>query len=138
MVFRYQRAAPVHTQAAHRAARAPGALDARQTSPATRLPPLRVHLIPAEREPADNALRYAESSVAADGTFGFANLAPGRYWVLARPDPAADSPENSPRPLAWDVDTRARLRREAETANAPVVLAPCRRILDFVLANPAK
>jgi protocatechuate 3,4-dioxygenase beta subunit len=103
-----------------------------------RLPPSRVHLVPAEREQADDALRYAESSVADDGTFNFANLAPGRYWVLARPDPAADSPDNFPRPLAWDTDLRARLRREAETANALVVLAPCQRIADFVLTNPAK
>jgi len=99
---------------------------------------LRIHLVPAEREQADNALRYAESRVAAGGTFAFANLAPGRYWLLARAAPATDSPDDAPRPLAWDADARARLRREAETANVPVALAPCQRIGDFVLPNPAK
>ncbi|HZH89129.1 MAG TPA: carboxypeptidase-like regulatory domain-containing protein [Pyrinomonadaceae bacterium] len=103
---------------------------------AARIAPSRVHLVPAEREQADNALRYAESHVAADGAFAFANLSPGRYWVLARP--AANSPDDSARPLAWDAETRARLRREAETANAVVILAPCQRIGDFVLPNRPK
>lgn len=107
-------------------------------SPAARFPHLRVHLVPAEREQADNALRYAESRVGDDGTFLFANLAPGRYWLLARPAPATDSPDNPARPLAWDAEGRARLRREAETANTPVALAPCRRIDDFVLPHPTK
>lgn len=102
------------------------------------IPHLRVHLIPAEREQADNVLRYAESPVAADGTFVFANLAPGRYWLLARPAADSDSPDNSSRPLAWDVEARARLRREAETANALITLAPCQRIADFVLSHAAK
>lgn len=101
---------------------------------------LRVYLVPAEREQADNVLRYAESRVA-DGAFAFANLAPGRYWLLARPAPAAtdiDPPDNAPRPLALDAEARARLRREAETANISVALAPCQRTADFVLPNPAR
>jgi protocatechuate 3,4-dioxygenase beta subunit len=102
------------------------------------VPALRIHLVPAEREQADNALRYAERRVAADGTFAFANLAPGRYWLLARPAPAADSSDDAPRQLAWDMDARAQLRREAASANVPVTLAPCQRIGDFVLPNPAK
>lgn len=101
---------------------------------------LRVHLVPAEREQADNPLRYAETRVAADGSFAFANLAPGRYWLVALPEfaDAVNSPDNTPRPLALDPAARARLRREAETANAPVALAPCQRVADFVLPYPAR
>lgn len=107
-------------------------------SPVSRFPHLRVHLVPAEREQADNALRYAESQVGGDGAFLFANLAPGRYWLLARPAPVTGLPDDPARPLAWDAEGRARLRREAETANISVALAPCRRIDDFALPHPAK
>src|ERR1041385_5113287 len=44
----------------------------------------RIYLVPAEREAADEVLRYAEAPLAADGTFALTNLAPGRYWILAR------------------------------------------------------
>lgn len=99
-------------------------------------PPLRVYLVPAEPEQADNLLRYAENAVAQDGTFAFGNLSPGRYWLLARPAPdTADAPT---RPLADDAEARARLRREAEAANVPLALAPCQRLSDFVLRRAAK
>jgi protocatechuate 3,4-dioxygenase beta subunit len=98
--------------------------------------PSRVHLVPAEREQADNVLRYAESAVAPDGTFAFSNLSPGRYWLLARSAPG--TPDDPPRPLPYDVQARARLRREAETANFPLDLAPCQRRADLVLPHAAK
>ena len=45
---------------------------------------LRVHLVPAERESTDDPLRFAEALVNNDGTFSLTNLAPGRYYILAR------------------------------------------------------
>ena len=88
--------------------------------------------MPVERENADNTLRYAETNIAPDGAFAFANLAPGRYWLLARVAlPDADEAES--RPLAWDAKTRAQLRREAETANAALELKPCQRAADYEL-----
>jgi hypothetical protein len=98
--------------------------------------PLRVHLVPAEREQADNVLRYAESAVAPDGTFALTNLHPGRYWLLTRPAP--DASDLPPRPLAHDADARSRLRRAAEASNVPLALAPCQRLSDFVLRRAAK
>jgi Carboxypeptidase regulatory-like domain len=98
--------------------------------------PLRVHLVPSEREQADNVWRYAESAVAPDGTFAFTNLSPGRYWLLTRPAP--DTADMPPRPLAHDSDARSRLRREAEASNVPLDLAPCQRLSDFVLRRAAK
>jgi protocatechuate 3,4-dioxygenase beta subunit len=95
---------------------------------------LRVYLLPAEREQADNALRFYETTPAADGAFLFRNLAPGRYLALARA--VADPTDASPRPAAWDASTRARLRREAESANAAVELQPCQRATDFALRFP--
>jgi hypothetical protein len=95
---------------------------------------LRVHLVPQERERADDPLRFYETAPAADGTFSFKNLAPGRYFVVARA--ATDADAAAPRPAAWDAATRAKLRREAEAANTPAELQPCRRMTDFTLRFP--
>jgi hypothetical protein len=94
---------------------------------------LRVHLIPAGREAADDVLHYAEVQ-ANRGAFAFVNLAPGRYLLLARAL-SEDEVETSSRqrPVAWDAEARARLRREAEAANVAVELTTCQRVSDFAL-----
>jgi hypothetical protein len=92
----------------------------------------RVHLVPAEREQTDNLLRYSETLVHRDGTFAFTNLAPGRYFVLARVGPATE-PDTPSLPLAQNPATRASLRRNAEAANAIVELKPCQRVVDHVV-----
>jgi hypothetical protein len=78
-------------------------------------------------------LRYGEASINTDGTFALTNLAPGRYWLIARPAPESDSPERIIRPLSWDADTRAKLRRDAEAANTTIELQSCQRVNDYVL-----
>lgn len=94
---------------------------------------LRVHLVPAERERADDLLRYAEATVQTDGTFAFTNLAPGRYLLTTRAAPEGEPRPASPTPLAWNTETRAALRREAEAANVSTELHACQRVADFVL-----
>jgi protocatechuate 3,4-dioxygenase beta subunit len=94
---------------------------------------LRVYLLPAERERADDALRYFETATNSDGSFNFKNLPPGRYLLLAR---TVDLSDATPRPAAWDSDSRARLRRDAESANTAVELQPCQRTTDFALHFP--
>ena len=98
---------------------------------------LRVHLVPQERERAEETLYYYEAPVSGDGTFAFKNLAPGRYLVLARPF-VVEVGESGPRPAAFDTSRRALLRREAESANTTVELQPCQRTNDFVLRFPPK
>jgi protocatechuate 3,4-dioxygenase beta subunit len=93
---------------------------------------LKVHLVPAERERAEDLLRYSEVPLGSDGAFTLTNLAPGRYWIIARPAPD-DAPERMLRPLAWDATERAKLRREAEAANTAVELQSCQRIADYAL-----
>ncbi|HKR01112.1 MAG TPA: carboxypeptidase-like regulatory domain-containing protein [Pyrinomonadaceae bacterium] len=93
---------------------------------------LKIFLVPAERERAEDVLRYGEATLAGDGSFTFQNLAPGRYWLLARTAPE-ESPERAQRPLAWDATERAKLRREAEAANSTVELQPCQRPSDYSL-----
>jgi hypothetical protein len=95
-------------------------------------PQARVYLVPAERERADDPLRYAEAVPTTDGAFAFKNLAPGRYRLLAREAGAEIAGPNA-RPIFLDSDGRAQLRRDAESAGTPVELQPCQRTTDFSL-----
>jgi hypothetical protein len=96
---------------------------------------LRVHLVPAERDDANNVLRYSESAVESDGSFKFANLAPGRYLILAIQEPVDEKQPATPRrPVAFDPLTRNKVRREAETANVTIELKPCRQLVDYKLS----
>ena len=63
-------------------------------------PRMRVHLVPAEKDTADEILRYAEA-VTRDGAFVFAHLAPGKYWIVARAVPDDESDEKPAKPVAW-------------------------------------
>jgi hypothetical protein len=101
---------------------------------------LRLHLVPAEKESADATLRFAEVTVQSDGAFALTNLAPGRYWILMRPTPEDTAADTAPRPVAWDSEGRAKLRKDAEAANLILDLQPCQRLTDYVLryTPPAK
>ncbi len=79
---------------------------------------LRVHLIPAEKESAEDALRYFEIKAGANGSFEFQYLPPGKYWLLAQ---ASDETSIS------DAAKRLKLRREAEAANSVVELKTCQQ-----------
>ena len=98
---------------------------------------LLLHIVPAERERVNNILRYSETLVDRDGTFAFKNLAPGRYFIVARPEPPAETQSALPRPSAWDPAARIKLRREAESAKALVELKPCQRLVDYTLSLKA-
>jgi hypothetical protein len=93
---------------------------------------LRVHLIPAEKESADDVLRYAEQKTK-DGAFTFTNVAPGKYWLFTRKVPDHEADTKRVNPTAWDVTMRKTLRAEAEAANQSVELKSCQRVNDFAL-----
>ena len=95
---------------------------------------LRVHLVPADREQANNVLRYSETMIMSDGSFAFSNIAPGRYFIVSRVEPGAEIPGRSPRSSAWDPTARAKLRQEAEAAKVVIDLKPCQRLRDYALA----
>jgi hypothetical protein len=97
------------------------------------LPPdLRVYLVPAGRESADDSLRYAQAPVRANGEFGFDHLAPGHYLAVALTGPAPGSGAQA-HPAAAEANERARLRREAQTTKTAIELQPCRESADVVL-----
>jgi hypothetical protein len=92
----------------------------------------RVYLVPAERELANNVLRYSETFVKSDGSFALESLAPGRYFIFSRVEAPTD-PDTLPRPIAWDAAARAKLRRDAEAANTIIELKPCQQMVDYEL-----
>ncbi len=93
---------------------------------------LRVHLVPAERDQANNVLRYSETVVNSDGSFALTNIAPGRYFIVSRIKPETVATAR-PRDLAWDAAARTKLRTAAEAANTVLELKPCQRLVDFSL-----
>jgi hypothetical protein len=100
----------------------------------TRLPSrLRIHLAPAEQTSANDALRYAETIVLPDGAFAFNNIAPGKYWVIARAAPDNESSDKPFTPIAWDANERAKLRKEAEAMKIEVELKPCQRVTEQIV-----
>jgi hypothetical protein len=92
---------------------------------------LRVHLAPVDAALANEVLRYSEALVSNDGSFAFNNLAPGKYWLLARPVPYDEPADRPPKPASWDSAERAKLRMEAEKKKIEVELNPCQRLKDF-------
>ncbi|HEY7547587.1 MAG TPA: carboxypeptidase regulatory-like domain-containing protein, partial [Blastocatellia bacterium] len=96
----------------------------------------RLYLVPAEKEQADNLLRYGEVIVKSDGVFAFTNVAPGRYRLLARAI-ADDELSSDLRPAAWDVQSRRKLLVEAETTGTVIELKPCQKAVDYLLRFPS-
>jgi hypothetical protein len=110
-----------------------GAVKAAQEKEA--LPPrLRLYLIPAEKESANDVLRYYQAEAQFDGAFRFANLAPGKYWLLSK-IASEDEWKGPAGPLYWYGEGRLSLRKEAEAANNAVELPPCRKLTDFSLRH---
>jgi Carboxypeptidase regulatory-like domain len=92
---------------------------------------LYLHLVPAEKEKAEDVLRFFMTPVAADGTFAIGNLPPGRYWSLAR-IAAKDEPQSDVRLRTLEeAETRAQIRRAAEAAKAEIEFNPCQNVLGY-------
>jgi protocatechuate 3,4-dioxygenase beta subunit len=83
---------------------------------------VRAYLFPAEKEAVDDLLRYAHANVNGEGDFNFKNLAPGRYYLLAKPAKGGDSNAE-----------RAVLRKEAEAVGNVIELQRCQRVEDYKL-----
>jgi hypothetical protein len=93
---------------------------------------LRVFVVPAEREKADDPLRFSVATVSPEGTFAVNNLAPGRYFILAQLNLDAElSPEKIRLPNA--AEARTKLRRAAETARIELELKPCQNLTEYKL-----
>lgn len=94
---------------------------------------LYLRLVPAEKEFAEDVLRFFTVPVDANGMFVVNNMPPGRYWALAQI--AADNEPQSDLKLRApeESETRGRLRRAAEAGTTSIELKPCQNLLDYQL-----
>lgn len=93
-----------------------------------------VYLVPAEREKADHVLRYFVAQVAADGTFAFNNLPPGRYSTVTQNPVQSEIDNLTKLRLPESADARTKLRRSAETLKSDIELKPCQNLTDYLLS----
>lgn len=94
---------------------------------------LYLQLAPAEKENAEDVLRFFVAPVNADGTFALNNLPPGRYWTLVRIAADNDLPSDGKLRAPEEAETRAQLRRAAEAAKTAVEFKPCQNVIDYQL-----
>ena len=92
-----------------------------------------VYLVPAEREMGLDVLRYFTAAVKADGKIALSSIAPGRYWVLVKPEQVVTSVAKLRLPN--QAEFRAKLRREAEAANTTIEFKPCQNVTGFKLGS---
>jgi hypothetical protein len=100
---------------------------------------LRVYLVPVEKENAIDVLRFFETQVESDGAFVVGNIAPGKYWLVARQDDDRDL--IPPRSIRRDSALRSMLLQEAAKSKQEIILKPCERVADYELplsSNPQK
>lgn len=92
-----------------------------------------IYLIPAEREKVDDVLRYFVTQIAADGTFSFNNLPPGRYLAISQNPAQTETDTTSKLRLPESAEARTKLRRTAETQKVDLELKPCQNLADYEL-----
>jgi carboxypeptidase family protein len=90
-----------------------------------------VYLVPAEREKANDVLRFFASIVSVDGTFEMTNLAPGRYLIVAQAVAQNASNILSKLRLPDEAEARAKLLRDAEVTKIETELTPCQNVRDY-------
>ena len=104
-------------------------LEAKQSVPAK----LYVHLFPAEKESADDVLRFFTAPVASDASFSLNNIAPGKYWLVTRVVTDNESTTDLKLRSPQRADTRAQLRGSAVAIGTPLELKPCQNLTSFEL-----
>ena len=92
---------------------------------------LRIYLVPAERESAENVLRFFEAPADAETGFAIDNIAPGRYWMIARL--ADDGDPAKVKPIRQESTLRLRVLREAEVLKKEISFKPCEQSTDYEL-----
>ncbi len=90
---------------------------------------LAVYLVPAEPAAADNLLRFYDGRSEADGSFMLGNVAPGKYWIVARRWEETETGK----PFRQDAAFRTKVLQEAEAQKKAIVFKPCEQVTEFDL-----
>lgn len=94
-------------------------------------PKLYVHLVPVEKEAAEDVLKYFTVLIGSDGAFKLNNLAPGKYWIIARLSPDNEPQYDAKLRAPAGAEQRKLLRNAAESAKSEIELKPCQSVIDF-------
>lgn len=94
---------------------------------ATKMSDIDLYVVPAEKEKAEDVLRYFVAEVAADGTFSADNLPPGRYWLLTQRRETFGRFTTPKLQLPDASETRSKVRRAAAT-HKEIELKPCQNV----------
>jgi hypothetical protein len=84
-----------------------------------------VYLIPAEKERAEDALRFFGAPIGPDGKVALSSIPPGSYWVVKS---SAEGMPTVKLRMPDRKELRASLRREAEAAKTTIELKPCQHL----------
>ena len=88
--------------------------------------------IPAEPNASENVLRFYEAHADLTGAFTLNNVAPGSYWIVARPF-AESAPPAPPPSIRRDGALRTKVLPEAQSLKKALTLKPCEELKDFDL-----
>ncbi len=92
---------------------------------------LRIYLVPAEREAAENVLRFFEAVPDSSGGFAIDYIAPGRYWILSRVADEGDPTKVNP--IRHDSSLRTKVLKGAEALKKEISFKPCQQSADYDL-----
>ena len=92
-----------------------------------------LYLVPAEKERAEDALRFFGAAIGPDGKVVLNNLPPGSYRVLVKSSGEGGSVSTTKLRLPDQKELRASLLREAEAAKTTIELKPCQHLTGFPL-----
>ena len=84
-----------------------------------------VYLIPAEKERAEDALRFFGAPIGPDGKVALSSIPPGGYWVVKS---SAEGVPTVKLRMPDQKELRASLRRKAEAAKTTIELKPCQHL----------
>ncbi len=86
------------------------------------------YVVPAEKDRADDVLRYFAAPVVDDGTFSLDHVPPGRYWTIAKVVTTENDTNTTALRLPLAAAARVRLRREGEAGKSEIELRPCQTV----------
>jgi hypothetical protein len=94
-----------------------------------------LYLVPADKEQAEDVLRFFSAAIGADGKVELHNLPPGRYWALVHANTESAGATTGKLRLPDQKELRTTLRREAEAAKTAIELKPCQHLTGLSLKS---